>query len=132
MKPVVGGKVPSLCCCWPPSYTIIGLCSILAAVVVRKLDPECRITQIAFAALGSKHIVCHDMNIAQHSEGCDKNKGHGQLKRLNGAVGYISLIFFAVGGRSAGDPRGLLFLSPRVPKLKPVLGFKIEAGNWLQ
>ena len=81
----------------------------MAAVVVRKLDPECRITQIAFAALGSKDIVCHDMDIAQHSEGCDENNGHGQLKGLNGAVGYISFIFFAVAGQFAGNPPGLFF-----------------------
>ena len=95
-------------CCWPPSYTI-GWRPILAAVVVRKLDQECGTIQIARAALCFKHIACHDIAIAQQSEGCDESKGHGQLKRLNGAVGYISFIFFAVDGRFAGLRRVYFF-----------------------
>ena len=105
---------------------------MLAAIAIRKLDHERGTTQIAFAALCSKHIACHDMAIHRPSKGCDESKGHGKLKRLNGAVGYISLIFLTVGGRFSRDPRGLFFLSPRVLKWKSLLGFKIEAGNWLQ
>ena len=71
------------------------------------------------------------MAIANQRGGCHESKGPFELGKLSGGLGHVLLIFCAAGGQFLASP-GAQKCNPQVPKLKPISGFKIEAGNWLQ
>ena len=90
------------------------------------------LVQTCFAAVCYRNIADQNMAIANQSGSCHESKSPPfQLGKLSGGLGHVQLIFWRAEGRIFGEPRGTK-MNQKVRKLKPILGFIIEAGNWLQ